>query len=209
MIKRWTALLLSLLLLSAAAVAEDDFGTALQNLNDSGIQTLGVRSDENMSDTPRNADKPISESPAPLPESSPVPDSDPAPAAGPVQPEKPDIAITRINIQAPPKEGLMIGDTLNIYELVSILPIDASRSGLIYQSSNESIASVSEDGILTGKSPGKITVSVRDTRSGKSAKVSVTVIQPVEQIHVSATNRRKNQYREKDKGDCLRGSFLC
>ncbi|MGN0506239.1 MAG: Ig-like domain-containing protein [Lachnospiraceae bacterium] len=49
---------------------------------------------------------------------------------------------------------------------------------LLYQSSDEKVAAVSEDGIITAKSAGEAIISVKDTANGAERSVRITVIEP-------------------------------
>ena len=55
-------------------------------------------------------------------------------------------------------------------------PIGATNRKLVWETGNPSIATVSEDGIVTGVSPGSVYVTAT-TQSGRSASCKVTVVQ--------------------------------
>ena len=54
-------------------------------------------------------------------------------------------------------------------------PSDASVSTLKYTSSDDSIATVSPNGIVTGIAPGKVTITLLDTYTGVEKKVNLTI----------------------------------
>lgn len=54
-------------------------------------------------------------------------------------------------------------------------PSDASIETLKYKSSDEEIATVNSNGIVTGVSPGKVTITVTDTYSKIEKKVNLTI----------------------------------
>lgn len=54
-------------------------------------------------------------------------------------------------------------------------PSDASIETLKYKSSDEEVATVNSNGIVTGVSPGKVTITVTDTYSKIEKKVNLTI----------------------------------
>ena len=58
---------------------------------------------------------------------------------------------------------------------LKITPSDASIDTLSYQSSDETIATVNANGIVTGVSAGKVTITVTDAYSGMEKTVNLTV----------------------------------
>lgn len=76
--------------------------------------------------------------------------------------EKDVIKITGIEI-VDPNVNINAGSSLNLKELIIISPAEASINDLIYSSDQESVAQVSQNGIITGVSGGtaKITVTSR------------------------------------------------
>lgn len=54
-------------------------------------------------------------------------------------------------------------------------PSDASIETLKYESSDEEIATVNSNGIVTGVSPGKVTITVKDTYSEIEKSVNLTI----------------------------------
>lgn len=173
---RWIAALTALVMMfSALAATAEGYGTEIENLLNETKQG--------------NAGQPEA-APAPQAETAPEPEPEPAaePAAEPEQqPEKPVVPATKIVIHAPPKEGVKVGTVFDLAPLVSIQPIDASKEGLTYKSSDDNIAPVGPDGKVRARSTGKVTITVSDPLSKKSAKVTLTIIQPVEQIVPSKT----------------------
>ena len=54
-------------------------------------------------------------------------------------------------------------------------PSGASIETLKYESSDEDIATVNSNGIVTGVAPGKVTITVTDTYTGESKSVNLTI----------------------------------
>ena len=54
-------------------------------------------------------------------------------------------------------------------------PSDANIETLEYESSDEEIATVNSNGIVTGVSPGKVTITVIDTYTETEKSVTVTI----------------------------------
>ena len=60
------------------------------------------------------------------------------------------------------------------YQIVPVLP-EGTMAGITYKSSKNAVATVDEDGIVTGVSPGTATITVK-THNGKQTSFTVTVI---------------------------------
>lgn len=71
--------------------------------------------------------------------------------------------------------ALYEGETLSLPELISALPIDATNTAQIYMSSNESVATVSDEGVLTAIKEGKCVITVYIGEDGVSAEFTVNV----------------------------------
>ena len=72
-----------------------------------------------------------------------------------------------------PNETFRVGKTVQMKLIAT--PSDASIESLKYESSDEEIATVNSNGIVTGVSAGKVTITVTDTYSGIEKSVNVTV----------------------------------
>lgn len=68
---------------------------------------------------------------------------------------------------------LTAGGTLSIADLVTVLPEDATDRTVSYQSSDETVATVSEEGLVTALKAGAVTISV--TAGDKTVKFILTV----------------------------------
>ena len=58
---------------------------------------------------------------------------------------------------------------------LQVTPSGASTDTLTYESSDEEIATVNGNGIVTGVSKGKVTITVRDTYTGAEKHVTLTI----------------------------------
>ncbi|MDR2799164.1 MAG: Ig-like domain-containing protein [Bifidobacteriaceae bacterium] len=77
----------------------------------------------------------------------------------------------------------------------TVLPSDATDKTLTYSSSNESVATVDENGIVTGHTAGTATITAKsiETVSGHaSAEASITVVQSVTSVDVSPHELQMN-----------------
>ena len=63
--------------------------------------------------------------------------------------------------------------------IASVIPEDASSAGLIWSSSDTSVADVSENGIVTALKDGTATITVASADGSQSATCAVTVVTPV------------------------------
>ena len=82
-----------------------------------------------------------------------------------------------------PTNNIIIrGEDFNLSELIKFTPIDASNKSILYESSDESIATISNDGIISGIKSG--TVEIRATSEDNSA---ATLTETFE-IYVKATS---------------------
>lgn len=87
------------------------------------------------------------------------------------------------------KITVMTGDTAEPVS-VSVLPDKATNKTLLWSSEDETIATVDQDGAVTGVKAGKtrITVTAEDTSKGtRKAMLNVEVIQPVKTISTDIT----------------------
>ncbi len=97
-------------------------------------------------------------------------------------------AIPVTNITVDPTEiDLDIGETENITYLIT--PADATNQNVSWSSANQAIATVSNDGVVTGVGAGSTTVTVTTEDGGITASVNVTVNNQV----ISVTGVNLNQ----------------
>mgnify|MGYP002613915645 CR=1 FL=1 len=74
-------------------------------------------------------------------------------------------------------------------QLTAILSADANNPSLVWTSSNEDVATVSQDGLVTAISKGSAIITAKATDgSNVSASCSVTVVKLVSSIHISDTS---------------------
>lgn len=69
--------------------------------------------------------------------------------------------------------SIKVGNQLQLKLQVS--PTDASIDTLIYSSSNDEIATVNKNGIVTGVQKGQVTITLLDTYSGEEKSVNLTI----------------------------------
>ena len=67
----------------------------------------------------------------------------------------------------------------------TIKPTNATEKGYTFTSSNEKIATVSETGLIKAVACGKVTITVKSKENNKSAKCTVTVVEPVTDMQLS------------------------
>lgn len=82
-----------------------------------------------------------------------------------------DVEITNITLDKT-NEVIDVGDTLSLVK--TITPNNASNQNVSWDSSNTNVATVDSNGIVTGKSEGKTTITVR-TNNGKVASCMIEV----------------------------------
>lgn len=68
---------------------------------------------------------------------------------------------------------IRVGKSLQMKLVAS--PSDASIETLKYESSDEEIATVNSNGIVTGVSSGKVKITVTDTYTGEEKSVDLTI----------------------------------
>lgn len=69
--------------------------------------------------------------------------------------------------------SIRVGNELQLK--LQVTPSDASIDTLIYSSSDDETATVNKNGIVTGKSKGKVTITVHDTYTGEEKSVKLTI----------------------------------
>lgn len=114
---------------------------------------------------------------APRPTEEPQPAETPEPA--------PAVPITGMSFSAAKGLTLSVYENADLTAMLTLKPAGASARGLVWTVSDSTVALVSESGRLTPKKAGTATVTAADPASGKSAKLRVTVTQPVEEIRLS------------------------
>ncbi len=114
---------------------------------------------------------------APPPAAEPAPKAESAPTAAPAPTSAPasSVPVTALTASSP-KKALPTGSEMDIAALISVKPEGASKKGLAYSVSDPALASVSAEGVLTGKKAGTVTVTAKDPASGKKATVSVRIV---------------------------------
>jgi len=74
---------------------------------------------------------------------------------------------------SPQTTSVVVGSTRQL--TVTVLPSEASNKNVTFVSSDESIATVTSAGLITGVAEGSATVTITTASGGKTATVSVTV----------------------------------
>ena len=175
-------LILFLVLLLAAlpclpAGAEDLSGMSLEQLRELQRQ-LDLAISEKQGEQPAGSDPVDALAPDTLP--APAVTEAPAPVAAP----EPSVPIASLTVAAP-KQPLPVSADLDLSALVTVRPEGASKAGLKYTVSDPSLASVSADGVLTGRKGGSVSVTVSDPASGKKASVRVQIVVPATKLTVT------------------------
>ncbi len=82
------------------------------------------------------------------------------------------IPVTSVTIN-PTSATIFVGDTQNF--TATVYPTNATNKGVVWSVSNQSIATIDQNGVLTGKAAGYVTVYVTTMDGNKTACASVTV----------------------------------
>ena len=95
----------------------------------------------------------------------------------PTEPEKPqpdntNVAVTGVTV-APVSQKVKVGKSTTFIATVS--PENATNKKVKWSSSDESIATVNSNGIVTGVSKGKATITVHDEYTDKEKSVTITI----------------------------------
>lgn len=69
--------------------------------------------------------------------------------------------------------SIRVGNDLQLK--LQVTPSDASIDTLVYSSSNDEIATVNKNGIVTGLQKGKVTITLLDTYTGEEKSVNLTI----------------------------------
>ena len=83
-----------------------------------------------------------------------------------------DVPVTGVSV-VPTTGSVTVGEQLTI--TASVAPADATDKSVTWSSSDESIATVSEEGVVTGVAAGDATITVTTTDGGYQATCGVTV----------------------------------
>lgn len=94
---------------------------------------------------------------------------------------------------------LLIGDTEQLEATVE--PTDATNKAVTWKSSNETVATVDADGLVTCLAEGSTTITVTTVDGGYGATCSVKVLVPI--VHVTGVTIDNGDTAELDKGDTL------
>ena len=101
-----------------------------------------------------------------------------------IMPEPASVPITGLKISAP-EEPLKSGGEIFLKPLVTVTPSEASKDGLLYTVSDDSIAAVTSGNKLSGKKAGTVTVTVTDPASGKKASAKIRVVTLITDIDIT------------------------
>lgn len=77
-------------------------------------------------------------------------------------------------VELPATETVSVGDKITLN--AAVLPDYASNKAVTWSSSDENIATVSKDGVVTGRSEGRVTITCKTEDGGYTAKCTVTVV---------------------------------
>ena len=102
------------------------------------------------------------------------------------QAKRKEIAVSALKVNTGSKSAsVVLGSTLNVSELVSVSPENASEKGLLFALDSDEFATIDESGILTPVAKGDVTVTItskENVEKPKSTTLKVKVCQPVETI---------------------------
>ena len=85
-----------------------------------------------------------------------------------------------------PKEVVNVGETLALQ--ATVLPVEADNKEIEYKSYDESIATISENGFLTAKNPGFVTLCATEKFSGITKFLSILIVRPITGFSVLEEN---------------------
>jgi len=80
-------------------------------------------------------------------------------------------------------KGVVLGETVQL--TTEIIPTDATMQSIVWSSRNDSIATVSQDGLVTGISRGDVYIKAVTADERASDTIRITVKQPPESVTVS------------------------
>ncbi len=87
------------------------------------------------------------------------------------------VAVTGVTL-APTTATLTLGETETVTLTATVLPGDATDKSVTWSSSDETVATVGNDGVVTAVAPGTATITVTTTDGAKTATCAVTVAAP-------------------------------
>lgn len=120
------------------------------------------------------------------PTATPKPTATPASAATLIPTATPEpIPITGISFASTSGLKVSVYEKPDLSKQLMLKPANASKAGLIWTVSDQSVAFISEDGVLSPHRAGSATVTATDPVSKKAAKMRITVTQPVDNIQLS------------------------
>ena len=87
--------------------------------------------------------------------------------------------------------SVLIGDTFTL--AANVIPVNATNKTVIWSSSDDDVATVTSEGVVTGVSPGTATITAKAADGEKTAACRVTVVNPKPEAPVisSVTNLEK------------------
>ncbi|MFA6940969.1 MAG: Ig-like domain-containing protein [Clostridiaceae bacterium] len=95
------------------------------------------------------------------------------------------VPVTSISLDKT-SQDLILGKTLKV--TCSVLPIEATYPDVVWSSSNEAVASVDGQGLITAKAPGTAKITVRTKDGNKTSSLDIKVIVPVNSITLDKTS---------------------
>lgn len=94
------------------------------------------------------------------------------------------VTISAASVEITPTlTSIKVGNTLQME--ATVLPIEATNKDIEWTISNERIATISEDGLLTAKSNGQVTISAKSLGGGKAGEYKITVTTPVKDLLIT------------------------
>ena len=93
------------------------------------------------------------------------------------------IVVTGVSV-SPSQVSVAVGATTALK--ASVAPADATDTSVSWASANQKVATVSSSGVVSGKTVGATTITVKTSDGGKTAQVKVTVT-PVQVVRVSVS----------------------
>ena len=88
--------------------------------------------------------------------------------------------VTSISIRGEAPTGIFIGETLSL--AIDILPVSASNKNVVWSTSSEYVATVSDEGFVIARHQGTALIRVTAEDGGLYDEALITVLQPVEGI---------------------------
>ena len=85
-----------------------------------------------------------------------------------------------------PKDVVNVGETLALQ--ATVLPVEADNKEIEYKSYDENIATISENGFLTAKNPGFVTLCATEKFSGITKFLSILIVRPITGFSVLEEN---------------------